>query len=656
MCWSAVLLAFRFTGLPRTFGSSPAPIGLSGMSATFIPGPKGRGPLPAYEVRLEGRVAQYPVHSRGYWRFTLEAAAVDGEPSDAGFMAYARDMGGASYGDKVAFAAGLAEPFNYAIPGNLDWRGYLAGRGITVEARGDRLEILKKAPFIIRRAAAFRANALKVFEGNFTAERASVLGGIVLGEKKSVSEELKTAFQDSGAMHLLVASGSNVGFVTFVVYFLCSKLGIRKKHSGLLALLCAGFYVLAAGLEAPLVRAYVMFLAALGGYLLDRDSGVFQGLIIACLAILLTDPSALFDAGFQMSFIASYGITAGLTLWDGLIRFKGPARFLSRVLLVSFFAQAGLYPLMALYFHKISLISIASNVLLVPASGIIMGLGFVTLLSSWSGILFPAVSFLTGSGVGAFIRLVKAFAAFRYSSVLVSPPSAPTLAAFFVLVFVLLHAPLFGFRNRRLYVLAAVPLLAVFAGGFLPVKSLVSVFSDSDTRSVAVRHGRAGLFLFNPGINGRKLANSVLHYGYRSVEGVFISTLARSDWAGLGELAGLVKIKTVALPYGALPAELEETAFRLAGAGTRIERVWPEDRMLFRELIVRPDWGSGPDPARGTVGYTGRGPGEGLAWRLETPDFDIRVGNGGSRVAVRRGSGDEILLKNRAGEAIEMEL
>ena len=77
-------------------------------------------------------------------------------------------------------------------------------------------------------------------------------------------------------MHLLVASGSNVGFITFLVYFLCSKLKIGKifRPPGLA---CAGFYVLVAGLEAPLVRGYVMYSAALAGYLLDRDSGVFRG-------------------------------------------------------------------------------------------------------------------------------------------------------------------------------------------------------------------------------------------------------------------------------------------------------------------------------------------------------------------------------------------
>ncbi|OGS08590.1 MAG: hypothetical protein A2270_01995 [Elusimicrobia bacterium RIFOXYA12_FULL_51_18] len=638
LCWAALIAAFKSGGARDISRDLP--------------------PLPASGVRLEGRVAQYPVHSGNLWRFALKVSSIDGVAANTPVMVYAGDMGGASYGDKTVFTAELSEPFNYAIPGNLDWRNYLAERGIRAEARGGRLEIIKKAPFPVGLAASFRTRALEVFERNFTVDQASVLGGIVLGEKKSVSEELKAAFQDSGARHLLVASGSNVGFVTFVVYFLCSKLRIGKKYSGLLAIVCSGFYVLVAGLEAPLIRGYVMFSAALAGYLLDRDSGVFQGLIIACLAILSVEPSALFDAGFQMSFMASYGITVGMTLWDNLIRLKGPALSLVRILLVSFFAQAGLYPLMALYFHKVSLISILSNVILVPASGVIMGLGFATLLISWPARLFLIMKTVTGFGLAVFIRLIKWFAAFKYASVPVSPPSALMLAAFFFFVFVLLHAPLLGFRRRRLYVLAAVPLFILSAAGFLPEKNLVSAFSDSDTRSVLIRHASSGLFLVNPGISGRKLANSVLHYGFRELEAVFISTPARRDWSGLEELARLIKIKKVVLPYGVRPPELEAALVRISAAGVPVEHVWPRDELLFGQLEVRPDWAVSRDLRFKTVGYTGRGPWEGLDWRLKAHGFEVAVLGGGSRVAVKGppGSVAERLIENRPGAAVEMEI
>ena len=637
LCWVAGIIAVRYMRQPGDARRS--------------------GPLPASLVRVEGRVAQYPVRSGNRWRFKLEISSSDEPDIGAAVMAYARDLGGASYGDRVAFTAALAEPFNYAVPGSLDWRSYLAERGIHAEARGDRLEILKRAPFPLGLASLIRNRTLEVFEKNFTAEHSSVLAGMVLGEKKSVSDELRTAFQDSGAMHLLVASGSNVGFVTFLVFFICIRLGIRKKYSGPAAMLCAGFYVLAAGLEAPLVRGYLMFSAVLAGYLLDRDSGVFQGLIIACFTILLLDPSALFDASFQMSFIASYGITVGMTLWDGLMPLKGPMLYVARLLLVSFFAQAGLYPLMALYFHKISLVSIFSNVLLVPLSGVIMGLGFAALLASWQPALFAAVRVLTESVLEVFIRLLKMFAAFKYSSVLVSPPSALMLAAFLALVLVLLHAPLLGFRRRRLYAFAAIPLLAVFAAGLMPRRSLVSAFSDQDTRSVVLRSGGAGLFLFNPGISGSKLANAALFYGSREVEGVFVSTLARRDWSGLEELAGLIKIKRVVVPYGERPPELAEALEKMAAGGTAVERAWPGDRFFLSGLEVRPDRTAAGSARFESAGYSGRGRLEGLDWAVKAPGFEILVLNGGSRVSVcGRAPGDARVLDNRPGKAVEMEI
>jgi len=627
LCWAGGTLIWKYSGIS-------------------VPPSRPVVPVPG-EVRLEGRVAQYPARAGGLWRLPLEL------PDGVTVMAYVRDTGGASYGDTAELRARLSEPFNYAVPGNLDWRRYLAGRGIRLEARGDDLVVLEKARFPFRQAAGFRTRALEVFEKNFTADHYSVLAGVVLGEKRGVSEELKAAFQDSGAMHLLVASGSNVGFVTFLVFFLGSRLGLRKIYSGPAALAAAGFYVLAAGLEAPLVRGYIMFSAALAGYLLDRDSGAFQGLVLACFAILLAEPRALFDAGFQMSFVASYGITAGMALWDKLIPLSGPARTLARVLMVSFFAQAGLYPLLALYFHKIALISVISNVVLVPASGLVMGLGFFLLAVPGQTAAFSAAKTAAEYGLDGFIRALKFFSSFKYASVAVSPPSAPMMAAGFVFVLVLLHAPLLGFRRRRLYALAALPLSAAALLALLPEKAVIASVADSNTRSVIFRCG-GGLLLFNPGLNGKKLANAALHYGRREAEAVFISSLARGDWSGLEEFAGVLKVKRIFLPYGPRPAELASALAGLSAGGIVVERVWPGETVNCGGFEVLSGWKRRGESAE--AGYTGRGGREGLDWRLKGAEFEASVEGGGAKVEVRDAEGEERTLESRPGFPSELEI
>lgn len=629
LLWCALIFAFE----RRTAGVRPAP------------------EPPAGTVSLEGRVAQYPSVSGGLRRFVLDRLSPDTAYDGTVVMAYVREAGGASYGDRVEMDCSLSEPFNYAVPGGLDWREYLAGRGIYAEARCGGLRILEKARFPLGPASRLRDRTLEVFEKNFSPDRASVLSGMVLGEKKKISEELKREFQDSGAMHLLVASGSNVGFVTFLVYFVCSRLGVGKRCSGLAAAALSGFYVLAAGLDAPLVRGYLMFTAALAAYLLDRDPGVFQGLVIACFVILIFDRTALFDAGFQMSFTASYGITVGMALWDGLVPFKGPGRYLARVLMVSAFAQAGLYPLMAAYFHRISLVSILSNVLLVPLSGVIMGLGFAALTTSWQPLLFQAVKLLTDAALGLFLSLLKFFASFRYSSVAVVPPSVPELAGSMALALVLLHAPLLGFRRPRLYALAVLPALALLAARVTPEKSLVSAFSDRDTDSVVLRHGGSGLFIFNPGISGEKLAGAALYYGRRKAEGVFVSSLSRRDWSGLAVLAGTMEIGRVFVPYGVRSAELGTVLDGLSAAGIRVERVWPGDRITFPGLEVRAVRRAGRS---GSAGYTGLG--ERLDWEISAGGFRVSVLAGGSRISAARPPGKERVLEVPAGRTAELEL
>ncbi len=418
-------------------------------------------PLPRSGVPVVGRLTEYPAAAPGGVRFSLRTESVYGRPLEAGLMVYAAGSPGVSYGDTVELLADLSLPRGAESPGGLDWAEYLSGRGITAEARARELLTARPAGPLLRLARRFRESALAAFRKGLSGEAAAVFGGIVLGEKRSVPAELKAAFQDSGAMHLLVASGSNVGFVVAVVYFLCSRLGLGRRRAGLAALALAGFYVLAAGLDAPLVRAYLMFSAGLLACLLRRESGTFQALCAAALLILLADPRSLFAAGFQMSFLAAYGLTVGMAAWGRHLEAGGPALSLPAV---SFFAQLCLYPLLAVYFHRVSMVSLLSNLVLVPASGVAMGLGFGLALSG--GMVFMALAWTGGVFMAAFLWLVRFFAGLPFAAVSVPEPSPLAVGGALALALTVLHAPLLGFRRPRFYAAGAAAAALFLAGLF----------------------------------------------------------------------------------------------------------------------------------------------------------------------------------------------
>lgn len=537
--------------------------------------------LPRSGAMVVGRVAEYPAAVPGGWRFALETEEVYGGPLKAGLMVYAASLGGADYGDTVSLLADLETPPGAAVPGALDWADYLARRGIAAQARARDISVTSPPNPVIRLARRVRRAALGAFYAALPPAEAAVFGGVVLGEKRGVPAELKAAFRDSGAMHLLVASGSNVGFVVAVVYFLCARLGLRRRPAGLAALGAAGLYVLAAGLDAPLVRAYLMFSAGLAAYLLRREAGAFQALCAAAMLILLFSPRSLFDAGFQMSFLAAYGLTAGLGAWGPYLARPGAAGWALGLLAVSLLAQLCLYPLLAVYFHRLSLVSLLSNMALVPAAAVAMALGFLLAALHWAGPVFGLLAAASGIFMKFFLWAVKFFAGLPFASVSVPEPSAWLVAGFFMLALSLLHAPLLGFRRPRLYagLLAG---LAVMGAAALPVKPAAAagaggalLFGDGNTYCALAAGPSGGLYLVNPGVGGKALAAAVLDRGAASLEAVALTSLEEKNYSGLAELAGLVKVRAVLLPYGPRPPGLERVLAALRGSGTEVLRLWP---------------------------------------------------------------------------------
>ncbi len=562
-------------------------------------------PLPRAGVLVEGRVGEYPISRPGGRRFILDTTKLYGQPFKTSLMVYSREKSGCSYGDRISFLADLGQAAGASAPGSLDWADYLGKRGIMAEARAMKIDVEEQAGPLLRLARAFRLNTLETFDANLGAEAASVMGGVVIGEKRAVPPDLKLAFQDSGAMHLLVASGSNVGFVVAVVYFFLSRLGLRRRYSGLAALVLSGFYVLASGLDPPLVRSYLMFSAGLCAYLLRRESGAFQALVLAALAILAASPRALFDAGFQMSFLAAYGLIAGMALWGRYFRAGGLPGKAAALFQMSFFAQLGLYPLLAVYFHKISLVSLFSNMLLVPGSAVAMSLGFLLAFFSKAAFVLKLLVPVTVLFMKLFIGTVRFFAALPFSSVYVGEPSFMWTAGFYFAAFAFLHAPLIGFRNPRLYLAGALGLVVMVAGlprraqAVVGGKGLALLFGDTDTSCALVRVPGAGLFIVNPGLKGKKLADAVFAGGGRSVEGILLTSLEKKNFSGLEELAGMAAIKNVLIPYGPQPPGLSGLLKNLARKGIKVSKVWPGEESLTPVKISAAWGGSGG-------GYTGR--------------------------------------------------
>ncbi len=222
--------------------------------------------------------------------------------------------------------------------------------------------------------------------------QSSLLLGILFGIKHQMPEYFLQNLRKTGTLHIVVASGQNV---TLVARFLILSLVwlISRQRALVLAVVGVGFYILMVGAEAPVVRAGIMATLAFVAQFLGREEEGTIALLVAAAAMLLISPLALFDIGFQLSFMATAGI---LWLYPLLVK-RGKRIFQASIfgesLAMTLAAQLGVIPILLANFGQISVLSPLINALVLWIVPLVMVLG--TILAFLSLIINPLAQLLS---------------------------------------------------------------------------------------------------------------------------------------------------------------------------------------------------------------------------------------------------------------------
>ncbi|MHB8525704.1 MAG: DNA internalization-related competence protein ComEC/Rec2 [Candidatus Acidiferrales bacterium] len=380
-------------------------------------------------------------------------------------------------GDSVETLCRAQIPRNYQNPGAFDERGFLKRQGIELLGALRSTELIEKTGLdnltISRRFARARGDLLSRLDNLYAGNpnRIAVLRAMLLGDRNFVNTELAETFQKTAAFHVLVVAGLHVGALAIFVFWLCRLLRLPMAATTVVTLVVLAGYLGIVQDRPPILRAALMTAIFLCARLLFRRVALVNTVALAALILLIARPDELFDASYQLSFLAA-GVIAGLAVpWidrtsspvrralehlgdvtrDRLhppratqfrldlraaakaLATKGPQRFagyaeplftvpvrlglrLWEIVLLSFCIQLGMMPLLAVYFHRVSLSGPASNVPAVLLTTLIVPLGFLSLAASyvWIGLgaaISKIVSVLVGwllGSIGWFSRLPRA--------------------------------------------------------------------------------------------------------------------------------------------------------------------------------------------------------------------------------------------------------
>lgn len=387
------------------------------------------------------------------------------------------------YGDVLLVSTQLSEFAPPANPDAFDNRQYMRRKGIFysgyVPASGWQL-LDHKVPNPLKELSRRLQQRLS---GTFAAAGMSgqeydIVRAILLGDDDTMEPELRAAYASAGVSHILCVSGMHVGIIFMILNFLFKPLDLFQSTrvlKSIMLLLTIWLYANITGLSPSVTRSATMFSFVIVGSLIQRNTNVFHSLLASLFVLLVINPMLLFEVGFQLSYLAVFGIVLLQPLIAGIYQCKTKVgNYFWELMSVSAAAQISTFPISIYYFGQFPNYFLLSNLSVIALSFVVMISGVVLLAVAFIPFLACAVSFL----LTWEIRIMNWIVTFVESL-----PGAVTqnidYSVFQVLLlyaFIIVLYCAFCFKRRSLGWLAC-SIFALFSGTFL-LRKVSFIYQD----------------------------------------------------------------------------------------------------------------------------------------------------------------------------------
>lgn len=357
-------------------------------------------------------------------------------------------------GDNVSLTGKLSEAPSQRNPGEFDYKKYLEIQNITkifLVSGYDNVRIISKnnlSFFYQDLLFPSKIFALNSIDKNFTGDESAYLKGLVTGERSNITSEMKDAFINAGVMHLIAVSGLNVAYIIISLTLILLLFRIQLFTRTIIVIIFLIFYCMFTGSPASIVRATIMGILVLLAILLERRINFYNIIGTAAMIILINDSKQLFDAGFILSFSATLSMALIYSVFERTIINKFRewnliGKKLSLWITVLFFtslaAQAGTLPVTALYFGKISLVSVFANIIAVPLANLSLAIGFFQIsMAVFSDYISSVISETNNILLIAQIEFIKWCASLKYSYIEISSFNIIDLICYYLVLTILL--------------------------------------------------------------------------------------------------------------------------------------------------------------------------------------------------------------------------
>jgi len=277
----------------------------------------------------------------------------------------------------------------------------------------------------------------------------SFMAGLLYGSKSGLPPDVTANFSRTGVTHIIAVSGFNVTIIVSVLLWALIRLGLYRQQAFWVIVTFLIIFVIFSGATASVIRAALMGFVVLLAQQIGRVSRMANVLIFTVAVMMLQNPYLLlWDAGFQLSFLATLGLVYILPVLDRVIPLGQHSLFFPRDDALNFVREPltqtlsaiiATLPLILYQFGRLSIVAPLVNVLILWTIPWLMLGGFIALVTSF--IFYPLgqlAAWISAVGLEYVLRVVNWFGNQSWAAANFNLPSWAMVAMYVGLVYAII--------------------------------------------------------------------------------------------------------------------------------------------------------------------------------------------------------------------------
>lgn len=570
-------------------------------------------PLAPINSTFQGRIVSIP-HSGGTekTKFILKVNKVDSQNISGKTLVLMPELNDTNLniGDVIEISGSLRIPFKSTNPSQFDYSSYLKNFNIYsvlyVNEDDSYRIISEKQPAkweFMNKLNKMRTDILKVHSKYLRSPNLEILGGIVFGDDAVPPPEyIKKSFVNSGLLHILAASGMNVGFIFAFWVFMLKRFKIPYRVRILSGMLVVILYTLMTGLGPSVIRAALMLLFVLAGKLIDRDAHSVSLLSLVAVLMLIYNPAFINDVSFQLSFFVTFGlITTAKTVMQ---KFPNTVPdWAKATIVIPVIAQIWVIPIQMFYFNTISLYAVFANILSSILLSVISFMGFLSSILATikpiTDIMCMSFDFILNYFLIVLVSISDFFGNLPHCIVQTTHPSIIQLLIYYVMLLVTTYLIKNDKYKKSLYVIGIISLILLCTSIKFKTRDLtITAFDVQNADCFLIKTPQQKYFFIDTGKAPYKSGNSqakiiMLKYladnGIKDIEGIIVTHFDNDHSGGAVDIISNTNVKTLYLNSQDTETMTARNIFKTAKEINQNLVVAQNDEVIYEEpnLIIK---------------------------------------------------------------------